>query len=86
MTSLPTYPTDQLQQSNPGAMPGEAEGALGRMRSSLEGARRRLPELQDRAREELYRADDYVRLHPYQALGVAALIGAALGFLLTRRY
>ncbi len=111
MSSLPSYPSDQLRQNNPPSPvdagldpsytstppadsgdafagmegPGEGRGPMARMRSTLEQARRRLPEFQDRARSELYRADDYVRMHPYQALGVAALIGAALGLMIGGR-
>jgi ElaB/YqjD/DUF883 family membrane-anchored ribosome-binding protein len=89
MTSLPSYPTSQLQQNNPlgsGAESGTDQGPMERMRSTLDQAKRRLPELQDRARHELYRADDYVRLHPYQVIGLAAAIGAVVGIFLARRH
>lgn len=39
----------------------------------------------DRARELVRTADDYVRENPWQAVGVVALLGVTLGFLLSRR-
>jgi ElaB/YqjD/DUF883 family membrane-anchored ribosome-binding protein len=39
----------------------------------------------ERARELVRTADDYVRENPWQAVGVVALLGVTLGFLLSRR-
>ena len=38
-----------------------------------------------KARELARTADDYVRENPWQAIGVVALLGVTLGFLLSRR-
>jgi ElaB/YqjD/DUF883 family membrane-anchored ribosome-binding protein len=57
-----------------------------RVQSVLDEARPRMEELRLRAREEMYRCDDYVRTHPYQVIGVAALVGAAVGILVSRRF
>ncbi|HZF16317.1 MAG TPA: DUF883 family protein [Steroidobacteraceae bacterium] len=41
--------------------------------------------LKRRAREAAGTADDYVRGSPWQAIGVAALVGIALGYVASRR-
>jgi ElaB/YqjD/DUF883 family membrane-anchored ribosome-binding protein len=38
-----------------------------------------------KAREFVSSADDYVRSNPWQALGVMAMVGVTLGYLLSRR-
>jgi ElaB/YqjD/DUF883 family membrane-anchored ribosome-binding protein len=39
----------------------------------------------EKAREFVSTADDYVRNNPWQAIGVMALLGVTLGYLMTRR-
>jgi DUF883 C-terminal glycine zipper region len=39
----------------------------------------------EKAREFVGSADDYVRNNPWQALGVMAILGVTLGFLMSRR-
>jgi hypothetical protein len=39
----------------------------------------------EKAREFVSSADDFVRNNPWQALGVMAIVGVALGFLISRR-
>jgi ElaB/YqjD/DUF883 family membrane-anchored ribosome-binding protein len=41
--------------------------------------------LRDRAQRAASTADDYVRDSPWQAVGIAALVGAVVGILATRR-
>lgn len=52
-------------------------------------AKLRLQELEgdavDRARTAARATDDYVRDHPWQAVGLAALVGFVLGLLMNRR-
>ncbi len=38
-----------------------------------------------KARDMVRTADDYVRNNPWQALGVVALVGVTVGYLLSRR-
>jgi ElaB/YqjD/DUF883 family membrane-anchored ribosome-binding protein len=38
-----------------------------------------------KARELVSTADDYVRNNPWQAIGVMAIVGVTLGYLLSRR-
>ena len=39
----------------------------------------------EKAREFAATADDYVRNNPWQALGVMAMVGVTLGYVLSRR-
>jgi ElaB/YqjD/DUF883 family membrane-anchored ribosome-binding protein len=39
----------------------------------------------EKARDFVSSADDYVRNNPWQALGVMAILGVTLGFLMSRR-
>ena len=56
-----------------------------RMRQVLEESRGRLEHVKQAACEHLHQCDDYVRTHPYHALGVAAGIGALVGLLVSAR-
>ena len=42
-------------------------------------------EAAEQARAAARAADDYVRANPWQAVGIAALVGIALGLLISRR-
>lgn len=56
--------------------------SMGSMKEALsDGADR----VRQQAREVAGGADDYVRENPWQALGIAALVGVAIGFLASRR-
>lgn len=57
-----------------------------RMRAALDGSSDRLERLRETAREQADRADEYVRSHPYQSIGVAAAVGALIGILFSRRW
>lgn len=52
-------------------------------------AKLRLQELEgqaiDRAKEAARATDDYVHEHPWQAIGIAAAVGLAVGLLMNRR-
>jgi ElaB/YqjD/DUF883 family membrane-anchored ribosome-binding protein len=48
-------------------------------------ARARLESLGEEYVEQARAVDGYVREHPWQAVGVAALAGIVLGLLITRR-
>jgi ElaB/YqjD/DUF883 family membrane-anchored ribosome-binding protein len=74
--------------------PGERASALrGDLERKLGEARKRLGDLQDgaveRGREAARQADEYVRDNPWQSIaigaGVAALIGIAIGVMLSDR-
>ena len=61
----------------------------GRVQRAVEATKQSLSEntakLRQRAQQAASTADDYVRESPWQAVGVAALVGAVVGILATRR-
>ena len=75
------------------ATAGEAGETIASARSkvqeSLDAAKIKLGPLGEEAAEQARAAmnatDDYVRVHPWQAVGIAALAGIALGLLISRR-
>jgi ElaB/YqjD/DUF883 family membrane-anchored ribosome-binding protein len=56
-----------------------------KVQETMDEIRPMMHEMRQRTQQELDRADEYVRAHPYQVLGVAFALGAALGFMLSRR-
>lgn len=67
---------------------GEAAAeARGRLQQSLAAAKARLGALEQEVRDRTKAAgratDGYVREHPWQAVGVAAAVGAAVGVVLS---
>jgi ElaB/YqjD/DUF883 family membrane-anchored ribosome-binding protein len=65
---------------------GEAVAdARAKVLDSLDVARARLGSLGEEYVEQARAVDGYVREHPWQAVGVAALAGVVLGLLITRR-
>jgi len=69
---------------------GETVASLrARVQESLESAKARLASLGEdaaaEARAAMRATEDYVRDNPWQALGIAALAGIALGLLISRR-
>jgi len=80
---------DALMAANGKDATGEAKALRARIRERLDGARDKLLDAQQeavqRAREAATATDDYVHANPWQAIGVAAAIGLALGVLIGRR-
>jgi ElaB/YqjD/DUF883 family membrane-anchored ribosome-binding protein len=62
-----------------------AAAAREKMQESLESAKVKLGALGEEAAERARAADNYVRANPWQAVGIAALAGIALGLLISRR-
>lgn len=56
-----------------------------RLSNALEKGKETWERVQDRAVQSAKAADETIREHPYQAIGVAFGVGALLGYLLTRR-
>ena len=56
-----------------------------RLQAALERGKEALGHLQDRAVEQAKVADEVIRDHPYQSIGVAFGVGALMGALLARR-
>ena len=67
----------------------EAKALRERIRDRLDGAKDRLVDAQQeavqRARDAAVATNDYVHANPWQAIGVAAAVGLALGVLIGRR-
>jgi ElaB/YqjD/DUF883 family membrane-anchored ribosome-binding protein len=86
-----TVMTDIEALMSAGANFTGAEGAAlrARIQERLDVAKRRAIELQHEAAEQARRAahatDSFVHEHPWQAIGVAAALGAVLGMLIARR-
>lgn len=63
--------------------------ARARLERSTQAAREQLEAMQaaarDKAVEAAHTADDYVRQHPWEAVGVGAAVGLLLGVLIARR-
>lgn len=80
---------DALMSSTGQDVSGEAKALRARIRERLDGAKEKLIDVQheavQRAKDAAAATDDYVHAKPWQAIGVAAAIGLALGVLIGRR-
>ena len=80
---------DSLLSATTNKAEGEATLLRKRIVDRLEAAKARVVEAQheaaDRARRAADATDHYVHDHPWQAVGVAAAIGVAIGALIGRR-
>ena len=56
-----------------------------RLKIALERGKEAWGELQDRASAQARVADEVIRDHPYQSIGIAFGVGALLGILMARR-
>jgi ElaB/YqjD/DUF883 family membrane-anchored ribosome-binding protein len=80
---------DALMTATTSQAEGEAKALRARIRDRLDDAKERLADAQHeavrKAKEAAGAANDYVHDNPWQAVGVAAAIGLALGVLIGRR-
>lgn len=68
------------------AIAGEkAEAIREQLGDLVESAREACVKLENKAKDGLKTADQSVREHPYQAIGVAAAVGLIVGVLLARK-
>ena len=56
-----------------------------RMRTKLAEGKAAYERMRDSTKEHIEEADEYVRTHPYQTIGLAALAGLLVGVLITRK-
>jgi len=63
----------------------KAREARARLATSLESAKANLRKVEQRAAEGARAADEMVRSHPYESLGMAFGVGLLVGLLVTRR-
>jgi ElaB/YqjD/DUF883 family membrane-anchored ribosome-binding protein len=80
---------DALMTTTGKEVTGEAKALRARIRERLDGAKDKLLDAQQeamqRAKDVAIATDDYVHAKPWQAIGVAAAVGLALGVLIGRR-
>ncbi|MCE4555679.1 DUF883 family protein [Roseateles cellulosilyticus] len=80
---------DKLMTATGQEAQGEAKALRARIRERLDEARDKIVDVQqetvERAKAAAAATDDYVHAKPWQAIGVAAAIGLALGVLIGRR-
>jgi ElaB/YqjD/DUF883 family membrane-anchored ribosome-binding protein len=80
---------DALMKATTNKADGEAVALRARIRDRLDGAKERLVDAQheavDRAKKAVHVTDDYVHTHPWQAVGIGAALGVAIGMLIGRK-
>ncbi len=80
---------DKLMKASGSQAESEMSSLRDRISERLEAAKDRAADVQhealERARRAAHATDDYVHTHPWQAVGLAAAVGVALGMLLGRR-
>jgi ElaB/YqjD/DUF883 family membrane-anchored ribosome-binding protein len=80
---------DALMTATTNKADGEARALRARIQEQLTGAKEKLLDAQheavQRAKDAAVATDDYVHAKPWQAIGVAAAVGLALGVLIGRR-
>ncbi len=81
--------TEALLRATAGQAGESVAAARAKVKDSLESAKDQLGPLGEAAAEQARAAvratDDFVREHPWQAIGIAALVGIALGLLISRK-
>jgi ElaB/YqjD/DUF883 family membrane-anchored ribosome-binding protein len=81
--------TEALLRATAGQAGESVAAARAKVKDSLESARDQLGPLGEEAAKQAGAAvratEDYVREHPLQAVGIAALAGIALGLLISRK-
>jgi len=80
---------EELLRATTGATGERISAARARAEETLRAARQKLAGLDeavvDQAKETARAADEYVREHPWGAVGIAAVAGLLLGVMISRR-
>jgi len=80
---------DELLRATAGQAGEKVAAARARIQDSIDGAKIKLAQLSEASAEKAKAAaratDDYVHDHPWNAVGIAALVGLVLGTLISRR-
>lgn len=64
----------------------QVSGARQRLAAALESSKEFYGRVRDKTVEQARAADEVVRQHPYQAMGIALGLGVLVGVLVARRY
>jgi ElaB/YqjD/DUF883 family membrane-anchored ribosome-binding protein len=77
----------ELLEATTSATGDRVRAARARAEETIRSARQRVADLEvvDQAKEAARSADEYVREHPWGAVGVAAALGLLVGVLVARR-
>lgn len=75
----------ELLAATAGMAESKVVEARKRLQAALERGKEAWGDFQDRAVEQAKVADEVIRDHPYQSIGVAFGVGALLGVLMARR-
>jgi ElaB/YqjD/DUF883 family membrane-anchored ribosome-binding protein len=77
----------ELLEATTSATGDRVRAARARAEETIRSARQRVADLEvvDQAKEAARSADEYVREHPWGAVGVAAAVGLLVGVLVARR-
>src|SRR5437660_532817 len=79
------HDSEELLEASGEAVTEKAKEVRSRLRGTLERARRTCRELEEQALRGAKAADELVRQHPYESIGVALGIGLVLGILARRK-
>jgi ElaB/YqjD/DUF883 family membrane-anchored ribosome-binding protein len=81
--------TEALLRAVAGQSEESVAAARAKVKDSLGSAKEQLGPLGEEAAKQASAAvratDEYIREHPWQAIGIAALVGLALGLLISRK-
>jgi len=81
--------SEELLRATAGSLDERASAARARVQESLRAARNKLEgidgEMLDRVKQAAGATDDYVRDHPWGAVGIAAAAGLLVGVMIARR-
>lgn len=80
-----TGEVDDLLKAINGDIGKSAEASRVRVRASLAAARESCVRLEEHARHGAHLTDKLIREHPYESLGVAAVLGLLVGILMNRK-
>ncbi len=76
---------DNLLRATGNDLSEKTQEARQKLRDTMEGAKKSVKRAEEKLTEKAKQADELVRDHPYQAIGIAAGVGVLLGFLIGRK-
>ena len=77
--------SEQLLEAAAGVTGEKAEAIRERLNETLQAARETCRDLEEKTREGVRAADEVIRDHPYQTIGMALAAGVVIGALIARK-